>query len=54
MVLLKLNLNNCLNVIVSAPGAYEVDKADQILDTSAAYSFGIKTSGPRKDNVPGM
>ena len=36
-----------------APGTYDPDKSDEILNKSSAYSFGLKTQGPRPDNVPG-
>ena len=36
-----------------APGTYDTDKAYDMLERDAAYSFGIKTQGPRPDNVPG-
>ena len=40
-------------VFCLAPGTYDTDKAYDMLEKDAAYSFGIKTQGPRPDNVPG-
>ena len=36
-----------------APGSYDVEKAEKVLQSSSAYSFGVKYKDQKSDNIPG-
>lgn len=39
---------------ISAPGSYDVEKADKrVHESSSAYSFGVKYKESKTDDVPG-
>lgn len=36
-----------------APGSYDIEKAEKVLQSSSAYSFGVKHRDQKSDNIPG-
>lgn len=43
-----------LYFLITAPGAYDVEKADKkIHESSPAYSLGVKHREPKHEDIPG-
>lgn len=39
---------------ILAPGSYDIEKAEKkVLQSSSAYTFGIKYKDQKVDNIPG-
>ena len=47
-----LRPENKIKSIAPAPGTYDVDKADKIIDTNPAYTFGLRIEDKIKSISP--